>query len=143
MRIVIDTNLLVSGVISQGLPRRLLSAATAGDFELCTSEMLLAERQDVLSRAKFSMRLAQAGLAPASLVDDLRKLAVVVAPPTTPRVVAADADDDHVLAAAQAGRADLIASGDKRHMLPLGEHEGIPIVTARQAVELVEARGKT
>lgn len=72
MRIVIDTNLLVSGVISQGLPRRLLSAAMAGDFELCTSEMLLAERQDVLSRAKFSMRLAQAGLAPASLVDDLR-----------------------------------------------------------------------
>lgn len=143
MRIVIDTSLLVSGVISQGLPRRLLSAAMAGDFELCTSEMLLAERQDVLSRAKFSMRLAQAGLAPASLVDDLRKLAVVVAPPTTPRVVAADADDDHVLAAAQAGRADLIASGDKRHMLPLGEHEGIPIVTARQAVELVEARGKT
>lgn len=112
-------------------------------FELCTSELLLAELLDVLSRAKFSERLAQAGLAPASLAGDRRKLAVVVAPSTTPRVIAADADDDHVLAAAQAGRADLIASGDKRHLLPLGEHEGIPIVTARQAVELVEARGKT
>ncbi|HOM14898.1 MAG TPA: hypothetical protein PLB41_16455, partial [Rubrivivax sp.] len=54
-------------------------------------------------------------------------------------------NDDHGLAAAHAGRADLIASGDKRHRLPLGAHahEGIPIITARQAVELVEARCKT
>lgn len=83
------------------------------------------------------MRLAHAGLTPRRLIDELRKLAVVVSPSTTPRVVAADADDDHVLAAALAGRADMIASGHrhKRHLLPLGQHEGIPNVTARQAVE--------
>lgn len=109
---------------------------------MCTSEVLQAELLDVLSRAKFSVRLAQAGMAPASLVDELRKLAVVVSPSTTPRVVAADADDDHVLAAAVTGRAGLIASGAKRHLLPLGEHEGIPIVTAGQAVARLEARGK-
>jgi putative PIN family toxin of toxin-antitoxin system len=142
VRIVIDTNLLVSGVISQGLPRQLLAAAQTDAFELCTSEVLLAELLDVLSRAKFSARLAQAGISPASLVDDLRKLAVVVSPSTAPRVVAADPDDDHVLAAAVAGHADLIASGDQRHLLPLGEHEGIPIVTARQAVAQLEANGK-
>ena len=51
MRIVVDTNLLVSGVISGGgLPRQLLDAAKAGEFELCTSEVLLAELLDVLSR---------------------------------------------------------------------------------------------
>lgn len=42
MRIVIDTNLLVSGVISAGLPRQLVNAAKGGVFELCTSEVLLA-----------------------------------------------------------------------------------------------------
>jgi len=59
------------------------AAGMAGDFELCASEALSAERLDVLSRAKFSVRLARAGLAPVSLVSGLRKLAVVVAAPTT------------------------------------------------------------
>jgi len=61
----------------------------------------------------------------------LRGIAVVVSPTAVPRVIVKDADDDHVLAAALAGNADLIASGDKRHVLPLGSYEGIPVVTAR------------
>lgn len=52
-----------------------------------------------------------------------------------------NADDDHVLAAALAGRADLIASGDKRHVLSLGSYQGMPIVSAREAVERLGARG--
>ena len=125
-----------------GLPRRLVDGAKAGEFELCTSKGLLAELLDALSRNKFAARLAQAGLAPAVIVDDLRRLAVVVSPPSVPRVVPTDPDDDHVLAAALAGNADLIASGDKRDLLPLGTFQGIPIVTAREAVERLEARSK-
>lgn len=143
MRIVLDTNLLVSGVISAGLPRQLVDAAKAGVVELCTSETLLAELLDVLSRSKFAARLVQAGLTPASIVDDLRRLAVVVSPTNVPRVVPTDPDDDHVLAAALAGRADLIASGDKRDLLPLGSYEGIAIITAREAVSRLEARNKS
>ncbi|MBO9515282.1 MAG: putative toxin-antitoxin system toxin component, PIN family [Variovorax sp.] len=135
MRFVIDTNLLVSGVISSGLPRQLLDAARAGEFELCTSNVLLAELERVLCRAKFTARLTQAGLTPQDIVDDLRRLAVVVVPTSVPRVVPTDPDDDHVLAAALAGSADLIASGDRRDLLPLGSYEGIAIVTAREAVE--------
>ena len=143
MRFVLDTNLLVSGVIAAGLPRRLVDAAKAGEFELCTSEVLLAELLEVLARAKFATRLAQASLTPAGIVDDLRRIAIVVSPIDTPRVVPTDPDDDHVLAAALAGHADLIASGDKRDLLPLGSYEGIEIVTVRVAVERLEARGKT
>ena len=51
-------------------------------------------------------------------------------------------DDDHVLAAALAGQADLIASGDKRDLLPMGSFHGIAIVTAREAVSRLEARVK-
>jgi len=111
-----------------------------GEFELCTSEVLLAELLDVLSRVKFAKRLAQAGLTPQGIVDDLRRLSIVVSPVDTPRVVPTDPDDDHVIAAAVAGQATLIASGDKRDLLPLGEHAGIPIVTAREAVERLESR---
>lgn len=139
MRIVVDTNLLVSGVISAGgLPRQLLDAAKRGEFELCTSEVLLAELLDVLSRNKFAARLTQAGLTPDGIVGDLRRLGIVVSTSATPpRVEPTDPDDDHVVAAAIAGTADLIASGDKRDMLPLGSYQGIEIVTARIAIERI------
>ena len=137
MRIVVDTNLLVSGVISTGLPRQLLDAARAGVFELCTSEVLLAELLDVLGRAKFAKRLDLAGLSASQIVNDVRLLALVGAPAAVVRVVPTDPDDDHVLAAALTASADLIASGDQRDLLPLGSYEGIAIVTARQALEAV------
>ena len=139
MRIVIDTNLLVSGVISAGLPRQLVDAAKAGEFELCTSEVLLAELLDVIARGKFAARLTQAGLTPQAIVEDMRALAVVVTPTSVARVVPTDPDDDHVLAAALTGGADLIASGDKRDLLPLGSYQGIPIITAKQALERIAA----
>lgn len=135
MRIVLDTNLLVSRLIYDGLPRQLSNAAQAGAFELCTSEVLLAELLDVLGRAKFADPLRQAGLLPAAIVDDLRRLAYVVAPFAVPQVAQTDPDDDHVLAAALAANADLIASGDRRDLLPLGRSEGIAIVTARETLE--------
>jgi predicted nucleic acid-binding protein len=68
VRCVLDTNPLVSGVIAVGLPRRLVDGAKAGEFELCPSEVLLAELLDVLSRSKFAARLSQAGLTPPSPV---------------------------------------------------------------------------
>ena len=80
---------------------------------------------------------------PQGIVDDLRRLAVIVVPTDVPRVVPTDPDDDHVIAAAVAGQADLIASGDKRDLLPLGSFQGIPIVTAREAVQRLEARDKS
>ena len=137
MRIVLDTNLLVSGIISTGLPRQLVVAAKAGAFELCTSEMLLDELLDVISRDKFATRLVQAGLAPLTIVEDLRALAVVVSPSMVARVVLADPDDDHVLAAPLTGAADLTVTGDKPDLLPLGSYQGIPIVTAKEALERI------
>jgi predicted nucleic acid-binding protein len=61
-----------------------------------------------------------------------------VTPAATPRVVADDPDDDHVIAAAIAAQADLIVSGD-RHLLTLGAHAGIPIVTPAQALAIIAA----
>lgn len=138
MRVVLDTNTLVSAILSPlGPPRRLLDDARAQVFELCSSPVLMAELLDVASRGKFSQRLAAAGLTPLGIVSEIRRLAVMAAPVSVPRVVANDADDDHVLACALAAQADLIVSGDK-HLLGLGGHyQGIAIVSPAQAVERI------
>lgn len=95
---------------------------------------LLAELLDVLSRGKFAARLAEAGLTPQGIVGELRRMAFLAAPRDVPRVIESDPDDDHVLACAVAGQADLIVSGDK-HLHSLGgQYQGIPIVTPAEAV---------
>ncbi len=138
MRVVLDTNTLVSGIISAGgPPRRLLDCARTQAFEWYSSAILLAELLDVLSRDKFARRLEVAGLKPQGIVADLRRLASLVAPADVPRVIFADPDDDHVLACAIAARAELIVSGD-RHLLDLGSnYQGIRIVSPAEAVSLL------
>ena len=101
---------------------------------LRTSEALLAELLEVLTRDKFAVRLAAASLTPDGVIGDLRRLAFVVSPTHIPRVAATDPDDDQVIAAALTAEADLIASGDRRDLLPMGHFNRIPIVTAREAV---------
>ena len=139
MRVVLDTNTLVSGSISaNGPPRQLLNAAMGQAFELCISPTLLAELLDVLSRNKFSQRLSQAGLSPEGIVADLRSIATLVTPTTIPRVIQDDPDDDHVIACAVTANADLMVSGDK-HLHSLGGHyQGIRIVTAAEAVKILQ-----
>lgn len=143
MRLLLDTNLLVSASLTQGgLPRQLLDAARGGRFELCTSEHLLRELQRVLAYPKLADRLTRAQTSADFLVAQLRTLCLVVhTPAEVPRVIDTDPDDDHVLAAAVAARADWIVSGDVRDVLPLGSYQGIPIVTARQAWERLTALG--
>lgn len=133
------TNTLVSGVISPGGPsRRLLNAIRSQSIELCSSATLLAELLEVLSREKFSARLAQAGLTARGIVVELRRLAHIVTPQDVPRVIDQDPDDDDVLACAVAGRADLIVSGDRDLHSLGGQYAGIPILTPAQAAQQIE-----
>lgn len=54
--------------------------------------------------------------------------------------MANDADDDHVIAAAVAARAELIVTRDRKHLLPIGTHQGIAIVAVREVVDRLDAR---
>lgn len=63
----------------------------------------------------------------------------LVEPASVPRVVLGDVDDDQVIAAAVAARADLIVSGDRKHLLPLGSHQGIDIIDAAEAARRIAA----
>ena len=131
MRVVADTNTVVSGLLWRGNPRSVLDAARAGTLQLYTTAVLLAELDEVLQRPKFAQRLAQAGVTSQTLVLGYAALARLIEPATIAPVIVADPDDDAVLACAIAARAEVIVSGDS-HLLDLKEYEKIPIVTAAQ-----------
>ncbi|MBI4755854.1 MAG: putative toxin-antitoxin system toxin component, PIN family [Betaproteobacteria bacterium] len=133
MRVVLDTNVVVSALIWGGTPYRLIKAAADGDIELCTSPALLIELREVMGREHLASRLAQQRSSVEQAIGFYGELAISVSPLTTPRVVPGDADDDHVIAAALAAKADLVVSGD-RHLLSMGSYEGMSIVDAAEAV---------
>jgi putative PIN family toxin of toxin-antitoxin system len=133
MRVVADTNTVVSGLLWHGAPRQVLDAARAGSLDLYTSALLLAELADVLQRPKFAQRLALVEVTPQTLVVGYAALARLIVPATIGVAVAVDPDDDAVLACAAAARAEVIVSGDS-DLLNLASYEGIPIISAAQLV---------
>lgn len=133
MRVVADTNIVVSGLLWRGNPRRILDAARAGDIQLFTTPVLLTELEDVLSREKFAARLTAVGVTPHDLVLGYAALASVIEPAGLEPVIFADPDDDAVLACAVAARGDVIVSGDS-HLLDLKRYLDVRVVTAAELV---------
>ncbi len=138
MRIVLDTNVVISALLWRGTPYRLLEAIRQRpDAQLYSSTALLEELTDVLTRPSATKRLAVIDTTAAQVLTDYVEVIELIAPTTVPRVVPGDADDDQVIAAAVAAQADLIISGDRAHVLPLGSHAGIAIVDATEALRLI------
>jgi putative PIN family toxin of toxin-antitoxin system len=138
MRIVADTNVVVSGLLWLGNSGHLLAAAANGRLTLYTSPVLVAELRNTLQYPRLAQRVERSGLALDELIARYTNVALVVQPATLPRIVR-DPDDDHVLACAAASQADFIVSGDK-DLLTLKDFEQIPIVTAAEAMRRIEAR---
>ncbi len=137
LRPVLDTNVLIAGLLWNGPPRRLIALAIDGE---------LVELAHTLGYSKFAARIEGFGTSIAALIALIAQYAAVVSlivPTSVLRVVAGDADDDHVIAAAVAARAELIVTGDRKHLLPIGSHRGIAIVTARDVVERLDATGQS
>ncbi len=124
MRVVCDTNVLVSGVLFNGPPRRVLVMASQGLVTNYTSPALLREAEDVLLRPKFGLRPEQA----LRIIALFRETFEIVTPSERVHAVPSDPADNRVLEAAQAAAAGVIISGDK-HLLDLGEWKNIRILS--------------
>jgi uncharacterized protein len=136
VRLVADTNTVISGLLWGGTPGRLIDLAVQGRIKFVTSLPLLAELEGVLARNKFSIQLAKRGLSVADVFDGYVALVETVAPAQIAPTITRDPADDQVLAAALAGKVDLIVSGDA-HLLDLKLFRGIGIVTTAAALEII------
>jgi putative PIN family toxin of toxin-antitoxin system len=84
VRAVIDTNVLVAALLWRGPPHALLAQARAGTLTLISSPALLAELAGVLARPKFASIVKRVGASPDELMNQVRPLVEVIAPPPLP-----------------------------------------------------------
>ncbi|MEO8608477.1 MAG: putative toxin-antitoxin system toxin component, PIN family [Chloroflexota bacterium] len=134
MRVVFDTNIVISGRLWSGAPRHALSIIEAGQAKLLVSEPMVDELKDVLSRPKFASRLELVGKSAEQVVIDHLQFTEVIPTQSIPPTIIDDPDDDIVLACALSGKADCIVSGDP-HLLRLELFEHIPILTVHAFLE--------
>ena len=127
----LDTNVIISAVIFDGKPEKVLKLAREGKIHLVISPAILSEVRKVLT-VKFNRddseikRLVKWLVAVGKVVEPKRKISKVNYQP-----------DNRILECALAGKTDYIVSGDKKHLLPLLEFEGIKIITAPQLLKIV------
>lgn len=114
MRIVLDTNVLVSGLLnSQGAPARIVALALAGAVQICHDNRILAEYTEVLARPRFKFD-------PQHVRDVMGKLeqdGIPIQPSSEPLGLP-DIDDEPFLAAALAASADFLITGNLKHYPP-------------------------
>lgn len=128
MRIVVDTNVWVSGLLWKGLPTEILRLAETRHIEICSTTAIVTELERVLEYGRIQKQLDKLQLTRSDVVGFALTLMVIVEPIVLTSNISVDPDDDMFIACALAARADYIVSGDQ-HLLTLGQWQGIQIVT--------------
>jgi len=134
MRVVLDTNILVSALIAPGgRPAAIIDAWLDGKFTLLTCAEHLDELRATLEKPRVAglIKPYRAG----RLVNQIKKLAEDTDP--LPRVKRSpDPGDNFLLAMAETGKADYLVTGDKSDLLALSRHHATQIVSAREFAAL-------
>ena len=134
VRVVVDTDVLMSALINNGKSRKLVLKLLEEHTVILSSQML-AELADVISRDKFSVKCSQVD----RFISILVKKATVVSVRSIPKVILEDPDDDVVLTTALNGKAEFIVSGDK-HLLKIACYEKTQIVSVNQFIQIIAKR---
>lgn len=139
LRVVIDTNVLISGSFGKQLspPFQILRAIREQKVILITSDLILKEIKDVLSRKNISKLTKMSTAEQNDFLDMLSMRSVVTPDVKLSQAVVRDEKDDKFLACAVEGNADLIVTGDN-DLLILDEYKGIKIITPKEFVALLQ-----
>ena len=127
--------MLISALIADGPPSRLLEEAIDGRIELVLPELVLDELNRVLTdKLGFEEERVRAACELLSGVA-----ASPPGPPGSAEAVTGDPADDTILACAVDAGVDVLATGDRKHLLPIGEHHGVRILTPQAALAELRA----
>ena len=138
MRIVIDTNVAVSGLLWDGPPNKILKWVQGGTLTLLACEETVAELKRVLQYRRFSKRLSMLRVSPLEVFTYYLNLVFFVpTPDLIPDEIVEDPFDNVFLALAYENRSGLIISGDT-HLLELNSYNSIQIVTPSEACQVIE-----
>ena len=130
-RVVIDTNVIVSGLTFKGQPREVLDLAWKGEIEVYISPFILKELTGTLKK--------DFGWSNEQIKDTIQRIkakAISIRPKIKVSVVKEKDDDNRILECAIEGDVRYLISGDKKHLLPLKEYRGIKILSPAQFLML-------
>ena len=138
MRVVLDTNVVIAGLLWRGKPYELLGHAIDGKMHCFASAPLIEELERVLGYDRLAKRCASLNTTIAALVVDYLELVELVIVADITPAVSADPDDDALLATALTADAEMIVSGDA-HLLNLKHYHGVAIVTTAECLRRLSA----
>lgn len=133
MRFVVDTNVVISGMLFGGKPKVLLLEGFARNFDWVCSEALLTEYRKVLAAKKFKLAVHEIENFMAPILDVVE----IVVPTFTIDLIKRCPGDNRVLECAVAGNAHCIVTGDRKDLLSLNEYERVKIIQVKEALALL------
>jgi putative PIN family toxin of toxin-antitoxin system len=135
LRIVLDTNVLISALIKPGKPRSLLSEIVRGKYRLILSRQILGEFARVVANPKISRYVDEEDIM--SYLKVIGSVATIVKIRSRFRVIKEDPNDDVILRTAHDGKAHYIVTGDD-HLLSLKKYGRVKILAVGEALELAK-----
>jgi len=132
LRVVVDTNVLVSGLTFKGKPREILDLIWRGDIDACISSFILKELEETLKK-DFSWDRDQIKHA----IEKIKAKTILIQPKTKVSVIKAKDDDNRILECAIEGKVHYLISGDKKRLLSLKEYQKIKILSPAEFLKLL------
>jgi putative PIN family toxin of toxin-antitoxin system len=131
-KVVIDTNVFVSGLTFKGKPREVLDLIWRGDIEACISSFIFKELEETLKK-DFSWDRDQIK----HTIEKIKAKTILIQPKNKVSVIKGNDDDNRILECAIEGKVQYLISGDQKHLLPLKEYQGIKILSPAEFLKLL------
>jgi len=131
IRLVLDSNVIISGIVFGGKPRRLLQHIIEGRLELYLSKEIIDEVIGILRKKfKFPHRMLLA------VENELASISIIIEPDIKVDFITEDEDDNKILECALAAECKYIVSGD-HHLLSIGKYQSIEIKTISEFLDMI------
>jgi len=135
MKVVLDTNILVSGTFWKGDSDKIIEIIDKGEVELILCKELIDEYFDVINRDEIIDKIKNKNLVLNKSIHNIINNSNLVVPLEKFDIIKEDSDDNVVLECAVEGKVDYIVTQDN-HILKLGEFQGIKIITPEEFLKL-------